>query len=240
METTKETSQDLLPAAVVIAGLLIASAIVWTGSPHSAAAPTGTPSAVAAAPSAPSVNIKDVKTAGEPFIGQANAPVTIAEWSDYQCPFCKRFEMATLPQIVQNYVQAGKVKIVFKDFPFLGPNSMVDAEYARAVWALYPAQFDAWHTAIFDQQPQENSLSAADNLAFVLKITGSVSGIDADKVKAAVAANQTAYDAAINADKAEAGNFNISATPSFVIGTQMIAGAYPYADFKTAIDAQLK
>ncbi len=236
MNTNDMSNKFFLPAAVIVAGLFIAGAVIWSGS-HPAQAPgtTGTGAAPVIA-----VNIKDVKTDGDPFIGQANAPITIAEWSDYQCPYCKQFEVTTLPQIIQNYVSAGKVKIVFKDFPFLGPDSMVDAEYARAVWALYPEQFGAWRTALFSQEPQENSLNAADNLAFVLKTTGSVNGIDVNKVKADVTAHQAAYDTAINADKSEAANFGIQATPSFVVGTQMIAGAYPYATFQTAIDAVSK
>lgn len=233
METNETGNKYFLPIAVIIGCLFIGGAVLWNGSHPGTAgpAPTGT---------APAVDIKNVKTDGEPFFGNANAPVTIAEWSDYQCPFCKEFELTTLPQIVQNYINDGKVKIVFKDFPFLGPDSMVDAEYARAIWALYPAQFANWRTALFSQEPQENSLSASDNLAFVLKVTGSVSGIDVSKVKADVAANQTTYDAAINADKAEAANFGVQATPSFVIGTQMIAGAYPYATFQAALDPLLK
>lgn len=224
----------LVPVAVILAGVFIGGAVIWNGShPATGTTTTGTGTA-------PSVNIADVKTAGEPFIGDANAPVTIAEWSDYQCPFCKQFELTTLPQIVQNYVADGKVKIVYKDFAFLGPDSMVDAEYARAIWALYPSQWAAWRTALYTQEPEENSLSAADNLTFLATVTNSVSGISLAAVKANVAANQATYDAAINADKAEAANFGISATPSFVIGTQMIAGAYPYATFQTALDALVK
>ena len=234
MDTNTTNSRYFLPAAVILAGVFIAGAVIWSGSHPS----TGSPQA--ATSTAPAVDIKNVKTDGEPYIGQANAPVTIAEWSDYECPFCKQFELTTLPQIVQNYVTTGKVKVVFKDFSFLGPNSTTDAEYARAVWALYPAQFSTWRTTLFNREPQENSLSVADNLAFVLKVTGSVSGIDVKKVTAAVTENQTAYDTVINADKNEGTSFGIQATPSFVIGTQMIAGAYPYATFQTAIDAVSK
>ncbi|MGH7175446.1 MAG: DsbA family protein [Minisyncoccia bacterium] len=221
----------LIPAAVVLAGLFIGGAVVWNGS-HPATGTGTTPTQA--------VNIKNVKTTDEPYIGDANAPVTIAEWSDYQCPFCKQFESDTLPQIIQNYVNAGKVKVVFKDFQFLGPDSMVDAEYARSIWALYPSQWFAWRTAFYVGEPQENSLSTADNLAYIKKITQGIAGIDWSKVSADVAANQTTYDAAINADKSEAGNFGIQATPSFVIGTQMIAGAYPYATFQAAIDPLVK
>ena len=228
------TNKFLIPAAVILAGLFIGGAVIYNGSHPVGTGTTGTGTTPT------TVNIKDVKTDGEPFIGSASAPITIAEWSDYQCPFCKQFELTTLPQIIQNYVATGKVKIVFKDFAFLGPDSMVDAEYARSIWALYPSQWAAWRTALYTQEPQENSLSAADNLTFLATVTNSVAGIDLAKVKADVSANQASYDAAINADKTEAANFGINATPSFVVGTQMIAGAYPYATFDTAIQALLK
>ena len=89
---------------------------------------TGSPQA------AQKVDIKNVKIDGDPFIGQANAPVTIALWGDYQCPFCKRFEVETLPQIIKNYVDAGKVKVVFMDFTFLGNDSITAALYSRSIW----------------------------------------------------------------------------------------------------------
>ena len=228
------SSKFFLPAAVVLAGLFIAGAVFWNGS-HPTAGTAGSPTPVAA----PSVNIKDVTITGDPFIGQANASTTIAFWSDFQCPFCKQFEVTTLPQIIQAYVNTGKVKIVFMDFPFLGPNSMVDAEFARAIWALYPSQYFAWRTAFYDQQPQENSLSATANLKWITGVTKSIAGIDVAKVTAAVTANKAAYDAAIQADKAEGQKFGVNATPSFIIGTQLIAGAYPYANFQAAIDAVL-
>lgn len=233
MNTNEISNKLYLPAAVVLAGLFIAGAVFWNGSHPVAGTPTQ------GAGTAPAVDIKDVTIAGEPFIGDPNAPVTLAEWSDYQCPFCKQFEVATLPQIIKDYVNEGKVKVVFKDFNFLGPNSMVDAEYARAVWALYPGKFLDWRTAFYNDQPQENSLDASANLAWLLKTTGSVPGIDVNSVKAAVAANKSAYDAAIDADRAEGQKFGINATPSFIIGTQLIQGAYPYANFKAAIDAVL-
>ena len=224
------SSKYFLPAAVVLAGLFIAGAVIWNSSHPASMGGAGTPSAV---------NIKNVKIAGEPFIGDENAPVTIAEWSDYQCPFCKQWELSTLPQIMRDYVDTGKVKIVFKDFAFLGPASTVIAEYARAIWALYPDQYFAWRTAVFIDQQQENSLSAADTLAWLKKTTASVASIDVNKVAAAVAANKAAYDAALEANKTEALSFQINATPSFIVGTQLIQGALPYTNFQSAIDATL-
>ncbi len=229
-----------LAGAVILAGILIAGAVIWNGQHPGTGSTAGTGGT-------PSVNIKDVKTDGDPFIGDANAPVTIAFWSDYQCPYCKAFEVGGvdgittapgLPDIIQNYVNAGKVKVVFMDFPFLGNDSITGAEYGRAVWKLYPDQYFAWRTAMYTAQDQEGD-QGFGNAASIDKLDATISGLDAAKIKADVAANKAAYDAAWQADRAEGQKFGINATPSFIVGTQVIAGAQPYSVFQAAIDAEL-
>ncbi len=232
MENTENSK--FLPVAVVVAGLLIAGAVVWNGS-HPAAAPAGT----AGTGAAPSADIKNIKMDGDPFIGKADAPVTIAFWSDFQCPFCKSFELTTLPQIVKDYVDTGKVKLVMMDFAFLGNDSIAGGEYNRAIWKLYPEKYFAWRTAMYNAQDQEGD-QGFGNAASIDKLNATIPGIDAAKVAADVKANKTAYDAAMESDKAEAVKAGVNATPSFVIGTQVIAGAYPYPNFKAVIDPLLK
>src|SRR5690242_17172521 len=106
----------MLAVAVLAAGAFIGGSVLW--STMSSAKTQGAAPPAPGAPSAPAVkvNITDVKTSGEPFVGDPNAPVTVAYWSDYQCPYCDRFETQTLPQLVQKYVNSGKVKVVFKDY----------------------------------------------------------------------------------------------------------------------------
>lgn len=231
METN---NKYFLPAAVIVAGLFIAGAVLWSGS-H----PAPTPGTPGTAPAAIKVNINDVKTAEDPFIGKADAPMTIAFWSDYQCPFCKRFETETLPQIIKNYVDTGKVKIVFMDFPFLGNDSITGALYGRSIWKLYPDKYFAWHEAMTAAQDQEGD-QGFGNAVSIDKLNATISGIDAKKVAADVKVNTATYQAAVDADKAEAQKAGINATPGFVIGTQSILGAYPYSNFQAAIDAVLK
>lgn len=231
METNE--NKYFLPAAVIVAGILIAGAVMWNGSrPAGTAGPAGTGAA-------PKVNIKDVKTDGNPFIGRADAPITIAFWSDFQCPFCKNFEVQTLPQIVKDYVDTGKVKLVFMDFAFLGNDSIDAGVYSRAVWNLYPDSYFAWRTAMYDKQDEESDRGFGD-AASIDKLNATIKGIDAAKVAADVKANRGAYEAQINADKTEAQKVGIGATPSFVIGKEVIQGAYPYPTFQAAIDALLK
>lgn len=232
MDTNETSNKYFLPIAVVVAGLFIAGAVMWNGS-----RPAGSPQAGTGA--APKVDIKNVKTDGDPFIGQPNAPVTIAVWGDYQCPFCKKFEAETLPQIIKDYVDVGKVKVVFMDFTFLGSDSTTAALYSRSVWSLYPSQYFVWRTAIYDAQDEEQDIGFGD-AASIDKLNATIAGIDAVRIVADVKANKSTYEAQINADKTEAQKVGIGATPSFVIGTQVIQGAYPYPTFQAAIDALLK
>jgi protein-disulfide isomerase len=236
----------LIPISIAFAGIVVAGAIIGTQIYLSNrtvngqnAALGGTGSAGAGQAAAPSVNIKNVATAGEPFIGQADAPVTIAYWSDYQCPFCKQFELSTLSDLITNYVDKGELKIVFKDFPFLGADSTADGEYARAVWILYPNQFFAWRTAMFSTQPEENSLSQSANQTRLQQIAASIPGINPSKVLQYVIANQAALDKQINADLQEGESDGIQGTPSFIVGTQLLVGAEPTTAFVQAIEAEL-
>lgn len=230
---TNDANSKFLPVAVVAAGLLIAGAVVWNGSRPSTGSPQAGPGA------APKADIRNVKTAGAPFIGAANAPVTIAFWSDFQCPFCKRFELETLPQIITNYVDTGKVKLVMMDFTFLGSDSTTAALYSRSVWKLYPNAYLAWRTAMYTAQDEEQDIGFGDS-ASIDKLNAGISGIDAAKVAADVKANAATYQAMVDSDRAEAQKAGVNATPSFIIGTQVIQGAYPYANFQAAIDAALK
>ena len=65
---------------------------------------------------------------GSPIMGNSNAPITVLEWGDYQCTFCYKFHQNTLDIINEDFIKTGKVKLVFKDFPLNGPDSLLAAE----------------------------------------------------------------------------------------------------------------
>ncbi len=236
----------MIPGAIIMGAVIIGVSLI-IGLSHGGSG-SATQNGAAVAPQQ-TVNIKDVKTAGEPYIGNANASVTLAFWSDYQCPYCRAFEVGGVPQIttpvalpdiVTTYVNTGKVRIVFKDFEFLGADSVDDGEYARAIWDLYPQHYFAWRTAMYQQQPQENSLSEADNKTHVEKVTVSIPGISLATVEAQIAKKKNAYDAAMQADMQEGESFGIQGTPGFITGTTLIPGDDAFATFAAAIDPQLK
>jgi protein-disulfide isomerase len=229
-----------IPLAIIIAGAMISGSIIWSDqqaalrtaaiAPVDSAAPTGQPPA-------PPANIADVKLDGAAYIGQENAPVVMAYWFDYQCPYCKQEEETVFPTLIKDYVDTGKLKIVFKDFAFLGPDSEVASRAARAVWAVAPDKFRAWHQAMFDHQDQENA--GWGNEDDILALTATIPGIDVDKVKALIADKTNNFDSAMQADANEGYSMGVGGTPSFLIGKQMMVGAQPLEKLKSAIDAEL-
>jgi len=231
-----------IAAAIITGAAMIALALIIVLHSSSTAPAAATAPAAQAAQTAPQPTMtpdsSKVNTAGEPYIGSATAPVTMAYWFDYQCPFCREDEETVLPEIITNYVDTGKVKIVFKDYAFLGPDSDTLGEYARAVWAVDPAKFYTWHKAIFDNQGTENTGWATQSK--ITSITTSVLGAsETAKVSQLVATDGSTYLQEMNADKTEGTAFGIQGTPAAIIGTQLITGAEPYATFQTAINAAL-
>ncbi|MBU0750172.1 thioredoxin domain-containing protein [Patescibacteria group bacterium] len=217
------------PLAVLVGAVIIAFAFAFGGGMNRPA-PVAPGEAMA-------VDIKDVTTDNSPYIGNANAPVTIAVWYDYQCPFCKQFELNTLPQVYDTYVAEGKVKVVLKDFQFLGDDSDTAALYARAVWDAYPDRFHDWYQAMAENQDEEHG--GFGNLDSIVAMTKGIDGIDTDKVAKLMETKKAEYQAAIDADRAEGAAFGINGTPSIIIGTTLLSGAQPFDALKPLIEAEL-
>lgn len=237
-QTTRDMSKFYTPIAIVVAGVII-GIFAMTGLSKLGGSPSqgGAPSA--------NVNIADIAVEGLPYIGEKDAPVVLAYWSDFQCPFCKAVEMGhpqiptepALPKLITEYVDTGKLKIVFKDYAFLSEDSTTAALWGRAVWDLYPTRYWPWREAMYEAQDEEHG--GFGDEASIAALTKTISGIDANAVQTRVATNQAAYLALIDADKAEGTSMGIQGTPGFITGKVLLPGAYPFSDFKAAIDAQL-
>lgn len=218
---------------VILASIIISGAILFN---KSKTGNSGNNNVAQQQPIQAVADINKVTIAGNPFVGDANAKVVVAEWFDYQCPFCKKLDQEAISQIVTDYAKTGKVKVVFKDYQFLGSDSQSAGLAGRAVWEVAPDKFYEWHEAMFEKQDSENSGwgSKADILALVKSL-----GIDSVKVDQLMATKAQEYQKAIDADKAEGTSFGINGTPGTIIGKQLISGAQPYSAFKAAIDQVL-
>ena len=242
---TKLNSSNLLtPLAVVVVGIMISGSILWSVQrvldEARLAYGTQVPASQSAAsppPSLPTVDVAKVSIKGVPFIGSANAPVVMAYWYDYQCPFCRQVEETVMPKLMTDYVQTGKLRILFKDFAFLGADSQTAGLAARAVWEIAPDKFYEWHKAMFDHQDRENA--GWGNKDDILALTKTISGIDATKVEQLMTDRAADYESAIRADGNEGASMGISGTPGIIIGKQLIIGAEPFEIFKAAIETTL-
>ena len=142
-----------------------------------------------------------------------------------------------MTQLMNDYVKTGKVKVVFKDFQFLGPDSQTAGLAERAVWEVAPDKFYTWHKAMYDKQDNENG--GWGNKVDILALTKSL-GIDSVKVEQLMTSKSAEYQKAMDADKAEGGAFGINGTPGSIIGKNLISGAQPYAAVKQLIDLALQ
>jgi protein-disulfide isomerase len=156
-----------------------------------------------------------------PAAGNAGGDVTIVEYFDYQCPYCRKLE-PELRQVVQD---DGKVRLVWKDWPILGPISVVASRMALA--SKYQDKYDKAHEAMMGV----NSKLTESRIRELL----SGAGIDIDRLDRDLASNAKSIEAILarNNDQAEA--FGFKGTPSFIVGKFRVPGALTMAEFGEVI-----
>ncbi len=180
---------------------------------------------------------KPTITQDHPSLGFKDAPLTIIEFIDYQCPFCKRFAEQTLPQIKLNYIDTQKVKIVFKDFPLnFHENANITAQAARC--ANIQGKFLQMHDLLFSTQPEWSNLSKDKIQDYLVNLASKIS-LNKNQFKKCL--NDEKIKNLILEDLREGQeNFKVSGTPSFLINNQGLSGALPYEEFQKIIDNHLK
>jgi protein-disulfide isomerase len=147
----------------------------------------------------------------ERTLGNPDAPVTIYEFADLQCPFCRDFTKNAFPQIVDKYVRPGKVKIEFRNLTFIGPDSVTAARAAAAAGN----QNKLWDFVdlFYQNQGTENSGYVTD--AFIDDIASKIEGIDTEKLKADMSA--PLVEQQLGEAQNQAAEFKINTTPSFLV-----------------------
>jgi protein-disulfide isomerase/plastocyanin len=160
--------------------------------------------------------------------GDENAPVTIIEFSEFQCPFCGKFFEETYPQIVKNYVDTGKVKYVFRDFPLdFHPNAQKAAEAAEC--AGEQDKYFEMHDLLFANQ---DALDVASLKSYAKKLKLNTADFD-ECLDSGAMADEVAKDLA------DGQSYGITGTPGFFINGKMLSGAMPYEAFEAEIEAAL-
>ena len=165
----------------------------------------------------------------DPVLGDKNAELTIVEFSDYQCPFCARFREQTLDQLKKEYIDTGKVRFVYRDFPLSSIHPYAQKAAEASECADEQGKFWEYHDKLFENQ-QALDVASLKNYAAGLKLDA---GKFAECLDSGRYADETAKDLA---DGSRAG---VTGTPAFIIGSRQLSGAQPFSNFKAAIDAEL-
>jgi protein-disulfide isomerase len=177
----------------------------------------------------------------DPIIGNPDAPITIIEFSDFQCPFCARFHTQTLPQILEEYVDQGKVNLVFRDFPIqsIHPNALPASIAAEC--ANEQSKFREMHDTLFEKQNEWNRLTTADAISL---FSNYASDMQLDQSVFDSCLTSGKYIEEIKNDLDDGRKYGVSGTPGFFVGNNEIGyvelkGAQPFESFKKVIDVQL-
>jgi len=187
----------------------------------------------------------EIEEGGIAVKGDENAPVTMVEFSEYLCPFCAEYvgvdvipsrpidEERTYQQIIKNYVDTGKARYIFRDFPVHGEKAKKIAQAAHCAGGR--GKYWEYHDLLFERQ---KDLSEATDLEDLLKTLASELNLDIDEFNLCLTDNEVAK---VVDDNYELGKrVGVSGTPSFFINGHMLVGAQPFENFKKIIEEELR
>ena len=170
-----------------------------------------------------------------PVLGSASAPVAIFEFGDFQCTYCNQWFLNTEPQIIQNLVNTGKVKLVWKDFDYYGPDSTSASEAAYA--AGEQGKFWQFHNYLYSHQGTPNSGWASRT-----NLVGFAQALGLNMTQFNQSFNSGKYDPLISSNFADGQKLGANGTPTFIVlgpnGKMVqLVGAQPYSAFLSAISS---
>ncbi len=243
----------IIAGSILLGGIIISASILSSGGKFqkladsdsaAVAQPSGNPTLAGGQPSAqPSGSVK-VSTDNDPVLGDKNAPLTLIEFSDYECPSCKRSFTDLLPELKKAYIGTGKVKLVYRDFPLsFHANAEKEAEAAECARSLgSDATYYNFHDQIFTQTTSGGTGIALTQLPVIAKDLG----LNVDRFQQCLDSGK--FKDEVAKDIADGTAAGVSGTPSWIIGSsskdgqiegQLIVGAQPFSVFKVIIDEKL-
>jgi len=194
----------------------------------------------APSPSQPPQPVK-ISLDDDPIRGDPNAPITIVEFSDFQCPFCARFHVQTLPSLLEEYIDTGKVNLVYRDFPIqsIHPNALPAAVAAEC--ANEQGNYWEYHDTLFEKQSGWSRLDSNTAISTFSQYATDI-GLEQQQFDSCLGSGK--YLEEVQGDLSDGRDYDITGTPGFFIGNEEIGfvkinGAQPFESFQRIIDAQL-
>lgn len=178
--------------------------------------------------------VQEINTDNDPFVGDENAPITIVEFSDYQCPFCYRFYSSIFPDLKKDFIDTGKVKYVFRDYPLNIHPAALSAHLA-AECANDQGKYWEMHNYLFDNQ---SDWSKAEDLNGTLVGYAGTLGLNASTFSECLTSGK--YKDEINSDKSEGKQYGVQGTPTLFINGKILRGLpQSYVQFKSLLESEL-
>ena len=177
----------------------------------------------------------------DPLLGDINAPITIVEFGDFQCPFCKRFHQSTLPDIKSNYIDTGIVNLVWKDFPIQSIHQNAVASSVAGECADDQGLFWELHDKIFEDQAVWEGLPTS---IAINNFKRYATELGMDQVQFNECLDSQKYLQEVLDDFSYGSRSGVTGTPAFFIGNEKtgfvkISGAQPYSVFESVIESLL-
>jgi len=169
------------------------------------------------------------------LLGDANAPVQVVEFADFECPACGQFSLVTEPDVRQRLIQTGKVAYRYFDFPLPMHRNTLVASLAAAC-ANDQGKFWQMHDALFFNQPEWSSEATSDPMKYIANYAKQI-GLDVDTWKKCV--NDQKHLATILGNRDEGNRVGVSQTPTFLIGKKLVVGAVSYDEFRAHVDSAM-
>lgn len=168
----------------------------------------------------------------DPVLGSPDAPVTMIEYSEYLCPYCRRFVLETMPLIEEGYIDTGQVKLMFRDFPVHGQPAIMLAMVAEC--AADQGNFWDMHVLLFERAEE---WSESEDILATFQGYAEEIGIDQDELVNCLELG-TPFER-IEEDYNIAIQDGIGGTPSFLINGTLLVGAQPFEEFQKVIEEEL-
>lgn len=165
-----------------------------------------------------------------PTLGNKDAKVTVVEFSDLQCPFCKQFADGTFGQIKKEYIDTGKIRFVFRHYPLRAIHPYAVGAGEATECAREQGKFWEMHDEIFANQ---TAITKEDLKKYAGKI-----GLNQGQFDSCVDGNK--YKSRVEEDEKMGTGVGVNGTPAFFVNGKMISGAQPFDNFKNVIEAELK
>jgi len=219
-----------------LVGVLLLAGLPSCSTPEPA--PINSPTAQAHTPTVPPEETPQgtreplVPLDDDPVLGSPDAPVTMIEYSEYLCPFCQRFALETMPRIEEEYIDTGKVKLVFRDFPVHGQPAVSIAMVAEC--AADQGKFWEMHTMLFERAEE---WSESEDILATFQGYAEELGMDQNELLNCLELG-TPFER-IQEDYNLGTQDGVGGTPTFLINGTLVVGAQPFEEFQRVIEEEL-